>query len=103
MFMIFCGVLASVLFYLVMNSCFPETIFDDGFYNDQRDLSRSVSLEPSPGRISNISKQIALLHKSSNDMKACLTMWDNTFYSRPNNYDNFSSGWLMGSGVLVGE
>ncbi|XP_054714415.1 ensconsin-like [Uloborus diversus] len=60
---------------------------------------RSSSLEPD--RVGNLSKHIAMQHKSSDDMKACLSMWENS--PRPNFFLSPSSGWLTGSGVLVGD
>ncbi|GFU32710.1 uncharacterized protein NPIL_686041 [Nephila pilipes] len=73
---------------------------DDHLHYDQPDHLRSTSLEPMPCYLS---KQIAMQHKSSNDMKACLSMWDSNVHSHPNFFDYPSSGWLVGSGVLVGE
>ncbi|GFY27546.1 uncharacterized protein TNCV_2071641 [Trichonephila clavipes] len=72
----------------------------DHIHYGQPDHFRSTSLEPMPCYLS---KQIAMQHKSSNDMKACLSMWDSNVHSHPNFFDSPSSGWLVGSGVLVGE
>ncbi|CAL1277400.1 unnamed protein product [Larinioides sclopetarius] len=72
-------------------------------HNDQPDYFRSSSLSPMPSRVSYLSKQIAMQHKSSNEMKACLSMWDSNVQSHRNFFDSPSTGWLVGSGVLVGE
>ncbi|XP_055949320.1 ensconsin-like isoform X5 [Argiope bruennichi] len=82
---------------------FENVSNDDFFHNDQPDYFRSSSLSPMPSRVSYLSKQIAMQHKSSNEMKACLSMWDSNVQSHPNFFDSPSTGWLVGSGVLVGE
>ncbi|XP_035231239.1 MAP7 domain-containing protein 2-like isoform X4 [Stegodyphus dumicola] len=82
---------------------FENDISVDDFSKDYREFFRSSSLEPFAGRVSNLSKQIAMQHKSSDNMKACLSMWDGDVNNQPDFFDSVTSGWLVGSGVLIGD
>ncbi|KAG8186272.1 hypothetical protein JTE90_004617 [Oedothorax gibbosus] len=79
---------------------FENVSYYDDLRYDRPNYFQSSSLVPA---VSYESKLIALHQNSARDMKACLTMTENSLFSHSYHFDNPSSGWLVGSGVTVAE